>query len=80
MLSTSGNITKGASTTLAGQPVIELKTEGKLYKGRLYVKTTGEPYPVRLEKHGRETSLITFSAWNDTAPPVAPTKTTSAGS
>ena len=56
--------------------MIELKTEGKLYKGRLYIKTTGEPYPLRLEKTGRETSHATFTNWNQTPAPTAPTNTT----
>jgi hypothetical protein len=76
IISTSGKITKGATTTIEGQPALELKTEGKLYKGRLYIKTTGEPYPLKLEKTGRETSHTTFTNWNNTPPPTAPTNTT----
>ena len=76
IISTSGKITKGQTTTIEGQPVIELKTEGKLYKGRLYIKTTGEPYPLKLEKTGRETSHSTLTNWNNTPPPTPPAKTT----
>ncbi len=75
ILSTNGTITKGATTTVEGEPAIELKTEGKLYKGRLYVKTSGEPYPLKLEKSGRETSTTTFTNWNSTPPPTAPAAT-----
>ena len=74
IISTTGTITKGATTTIAGGPVIELRTAGKLYKGRLYVKATDEPYPVRLEKKGRETATFTFTDWNSTPVPTAPTK------
>jgi hypothetical protein len=76
LIATAGKVTKGQTTRIEGQPVIELKTEGKVYKGRLYVKTTGEPYPVRLEKTGRETTHVAFSAWNATPAPTAPANTT----
>jgi len=76
IISSSGNVAKGATTTIEGQPAIELKTEGKLYKGRLYIKTSGEPYPLKLEKRGRETSHTTFTDWNNTAAPAAPANTT----
>lgn len=79
LLSTSGSVTKGALTTLDGEPVIELKTTGNLYTGRLYVKTTGEPYPVKLTKQGRETARISFSGWNATGQPVAPSASVTAG-
>ena len=75
VISTGGDTTKGATTTVEGQPVIELKTEGKLYNGRLYIKTTGEPYPVKLEKHGRENATFTFTKWNGTPPAATPTNT-----
>lgn len=78
-ISTSGNITKGQTTTIEGQPAIELKTEGKLYKGRLYIKTTSEPYPLKLEKTGRETSHTTLTNWNNTPAPTAPANTTTVG-
>ncbi len=76
ILSTSGATTMGSTTTVDGQPALELKTEGKLYKGRVYLKTTGEPLPLKLEKRGRETATFTFTDWNRTPAPTAPTKTT----
>ena len=76
ILSTSGNVSKGTTTTIAGEPALQLNTEGKLYKGTLYVKTTGQPYPIKLEKHGRETGTYTFTSWNNTPAPTAPTKVT----
>ena len=79
IISTSGNVSTGSTTSIEGEPVLELKTDGKLYKGRLYIKTTGEPYPVKVERRGRETAVYTFSNWNDTPAPARPTKATSAG-
>ena len=79
IIASSGQVTKGTTMILEGQPAIELRTQGKLYKGRLYVKATGEPYPIKIEKHGRETATFTFTGWNNTAAPTAPTKTISAG-
>jgi hypothetical protein len=66
-------VTKGHTTTVHGEPAIELKATGQLYKGTLYVKTSGEPYPLRLEKQGRENAQTAFSGWNATSPPAAPT-------
>ena len=78
IINTGGTITKGRTTTIGGQPVLELKTEGKLFKGVLYLRTTGEPYPVKLEKQGRETGKATFTDWNTTSAPAAPTATVAA--
>jgi hypothetical protein len=77
IVSTTHTITKGAVSTIAGEPVIELRTAGRLYRGRLYVKATGQPYPVKLEKKGRETATFTFSDWNATPAPTAPAAATS---
>lgn len=72
LLSTGGRVTKGRTTSIDGQPVIEVKMAGRLYTATLYVRTTGEPYPVKLEKRGSESGLATFTDWNETAAPVAP--------
>jgi hypothetical protein len=60
-------LAKGASTTLDGQHALELKVTAKLFKGILYIPTTGKPYPIELTKHGRETGQSTFSEWNKPA-------------
>lgn len=71
LLSTPGSVTKGASTTVNGQKAIELKETTKVYKGVLYVATTGKPYPVALVKSGgkakneREKGRIVFSEWDE---------------
>lgn len=64
MLISTRQITKGKRTRVDDQPVIELKIKGQLYTGRLYIKTTGEPYPLELEKTGEETAHTTFTDWN----------------
>jgi len=75
-IATSANPpTKGAATTIDGEPVIELRTSGKLYSGRLYIATTGQPYPLALTKTGKETSDITFSGWDQPVTITAPTNT-----
>ena len=64
-LSTPGSVVKGATTTINGQKVVELKETTKVYKGTLYVSTTGKPYPVLFVKNGgRETGRTTFSEWD----------------
>ncbi len=73
LLSTSGPVTKGTTTTVNGQKAIELKEVAKLYKGTLYVATTGKPYPIALVKSGRrETGRTTFSAWDEDVSISAP--------
>jgi hypothetical protein len=46
-----GDFTKGATTTIDGKPVVTL-TDGN--GNKLYVATTGEPYPLRLESSNGE--------------------------
>jgi hypothetical protein len=57
-------VSKGPTTTVEGQPAITLKQAGKVYTGTLYVATTGQPYPLKLTKTGRETGQTTFTRWN----------------
>jgi hypothetical protein len=45
LLKPEGAVTKGDATTINGQPVITL-LDGE---SKLYIATTGEPYPVRME-------------------------------
>jgi hypothetical protein len=60
----SGAVSKGPTTNIKGQPAITLKQAGKVYAGTLYVATTGQPYPLKLTKSGRETGQTTFTNWN----------------
>lgn len=71
LLSTVGP-SKGATTTIKGQPLIELEEAGKLYAGAMYVATTGKPYPYEILKHGAETSHTTFSDWDEPVSLSAP--------
>jgi hypothetical protein len=61
-LTNHGSLTKGATSTIAGQPVIAVSdaTRG----GTLYVATTGTPYPVQVAKGGSGGGKIVFDRWN----------------
>jgi hypothetical protein len=61
-LTSHGTLAKGVTTTLAGQPVIELRDTS--HNGSLFVATTGKPYPIQIVKHGSETGHIAFTDWN----------------
>ncbi len=86
MLSSPGSVTKGASTTVNGQKAIELKETTKLYKGVLYVATTGKPYPIALVKNGgkakseREKGRTVFSKWDEDVSLSAPSPVVDVGS
>jgi hypothetical protein len=67
--------TKGAATTINGQPAIELKQAAKLYTGTTYIATSGKPYPINITKHGRENGHTTLTNWNQPATLKAPTNT-----
>lgn len=72
ILTTSGQLAKGPSTIIDGQHVIELKEAAKLFKGSIYIATTGQPYPVTIVKHGHESGQTSFSGWNEALSLVAP--------
>jgi hypothetical protein len=65
-----GTLAKGATTTVSGQPVIELRDTAK--DGSLYVATTGQPYPIEIVKRGSETGHVSFTHWNEPVPLSAP--------
>lgn len=69
LLSSHGKLSKGTTTTIAGQPVIGVKdsTQG----GTLYVATKGQPYPVQVSKPGGGGS-VTFDHYNDPVPLAVP--------
>ena len=74
LLRSPGSLTKGPTTTIAGQKAIELKETGrKLFTGAIYIATTGKPYPIEIVKHGQETGKTTFTGWNDPVTLSAPT-------
>lgn len=72
LLTPSGTVTKGPETVVNGKKVVELNEKGKLFTGSIYVAATGQPYPVEIVKHGRESGQTTFSEWNQPVSLVAP--------
>lgn len=68
-------LSKGATTTVAGRPAIEVTSKAKLASGSLYIATTGPPYPLKIVKHGHESGSTTLSAWNQPVALRAPAST-----
>jgi hypothetical protein len=65
-----GTLVKGRKTTVDGQQVIELRSSAG---GRLYVATTGEPYPVEIaQASGSSTGAVHFDGWNEPVGVKAP--------
>jgi hypothetical protein len=77
LLSSANPVTKGAATTTNGQKTVELRQIGKLYTGEIYIATTGQPYPIQIVKHGKETGQTSFTNWNQPITLTPPTNTTS---
>jgi hypothetical protein len=69
-LASHGALVKGATSTVAGQPVIELHDTAK--SGSLYIATTGQPYPIRIVKRGTEAGSVSFTGWNQPVSLAAP--------
>jgi hypothetical protein len=66
LLASTGALTKGRTTTVAGEKVVELKETGrKLFAASLYIAATGKPYPIEIVKRGAESGQIIFSHWNE---------------
>lgn len=74
LLRTPKGLTKGRTETIDGEPALELQTEGRLYKGAIFVSTRGQPLPLMLERRGLEAGKIVFSKWNQPAAISAPNK------
>lgn len=73
LLDPDGTITKGEQKTVNGVPCVGLDSSGK-DGGTLWVATTGEPYPVRIEPgagSGQEGALD-FSGYGDPVTVEAP--------
>jgi hypothetical protein len=69
-LSSTGALSKGASSKIGEQAVIELTDSAK--NGALFVATTGKPYPIQISKHGSESGQVTFSNWDEPVTLEAP--------
>ncbi len=72
-LASSGTLVKGAGTTIAGQPVIELRDASK--SGSLYVATSGQPYPSKSSSAAPKQA--TFPSLDDPARRPPPARSTS---
>jgi len=64
------NVTKGDTTTVAGQKAVELKDGSK--GGTLYVAATGKPYPLQITKSGSESGKVVFNSWDQPVKLEAP--------
>lgn len=69
-LTQNGTLTKGAKTTISGQPAITVTDTTQ--NGSLYVATTGQPYPIQISKSGAGGGKITFDEWNQPVAITAP--------
>jgi hypothetical protein len=69
-IASHGALTKGATTTIAGQPVVELRDTAR--DGSLFVASTGHPYPIEIVKHGSEAGHISFTRWDQPVTLTAP--------
>jgi hypothetical protein len=61
-LTAHGTLVKGATTTVSGRKVLGLTDTST--GGRLYVSTTGAPYPVEIATGGAGAGAIAFDHWN----------------
>jgi hypothetical protein len=79
LIASANPVTKGTTTSTNGQKTIELKQTGKLYTGKIYIATTGKPFPLEIAKTGRETGHTTFTNWNQPVSLSAPSNTINIG-
>src|SRR5579884_3013847 len=70
LLSSHGKLSKGSTTTVAGQPAVAVTDSSD--GGTLYVATTGKPYPVELVKKGSSGGHISFDRFNQPVSLTAP--------
>jgi hypothetical protein len=71
-LEPDGTITKGKTSTVAGQPAIALESKGAT-GGTLYIATTGRPYPLSIEDAPSSTgSKLTFTDYGKPVTVKAP--------
>jgi hypothetical protein len=68
-LKPEGAVTKGDVTTVDGQKVIELKDSKG---GKLYVATTGKPYPIEFKGTGTSSGTLKLTDWGKSVKPKAP--------
>ena len=68
--SSLGTLQKGDTSDVNGQPAIAVTSTRK--GGTLYVATTGEPYPLKIQGSSAGTGSITFDQWNEPVTLQAP--------
>jgi hypothetical protein len=73
-LQIEGPLTKGATTTVNGQRVIEVKQAAKLLTRTLYIAASGKPYPVEVLVKGQVRGNTTFSEWDKPVTLAPPAK------
>jgi hypothetical protein len=66
--------TKGSTTTLEGQKVVELQQKLKVFTRSLYVAATGKPYPLQLVLKGQVAGKTTLTEWDKPVTLTAPSK------
>jgi hypothetical protein len=65
-----GKLTKGDTTTVAGQKVVGVNDASD--GGTLYVAVTGKPYPIEIAKNGAGGGKVVFDRWNEPVTLKAP--------
>ena len=70
-----GTLSKGSTTTIAGQPAIALNDSNG---GKLYVATRGKPYPLKLIAKHSTGGEVTFTQYGSTFTIAAPKKSLNA--
>ncbi|MGO9752634.1 MAG: hypothetical protein ACLP8S_25170 [Solirubrobacteraceae bacterium] len=63
MLAQHGQLAKGGTSTINGQPVVALIDKAK-GGGTLYIATTGKPYPIQITGSGASAGKVVFDAFN----------------
>jgi hypothetical protein len=64
ILGSEAELAKGSTTKVDGKEALDLKQKGKLFQADIFIATQGKPYPLKIEKSGRERGGSTFSNWD----------------
>jgi hypothetical protein len=72
LLTGHGSLSKGSTTTVNGQKVISVTDSSK--SSKLYVATTGKPYPIEIAKTGSGAQHVDFDNYNAAVSLTPPAK------
>jgi hypothetical protein len=72
LLTGHGSLSKGSTTTVNGQKVISVTDSSK--SSKLYVATTGKPYPIEIAKTGTGAQHVDFDNYNAAVSLTPPAK------